>query len=225
MKNRIEPPILLSRLLVFVLAVSVVVLFALGITLKNMFPLNRPQIFFLTSQLRDNIEVRLIEMPTEDQYADRYVRAFIREYIRARNEIFPDSKIMNRKWNAKDGLVKTWSNDAVYKDFSTASIVDSIRRHGVQNLSMTCTVDFINSESIKYLQQENLYQIKLRYSCANNAGPLSTKDYTIALRLVSGDTEKIKWTARVENPLGLRVSDYRITEGGLDPLNSFVINK
>ncbi len=225
MKNRIEPPILLSRLLVFVLAMSVVVLFALGITLKNMFPLNRPQIFFLTAQLRDNVEVRIIEMPTDDAYADRYVRAFIREYIRARNEILPESKIMNKKWNAKDGLVKIWSTDDVYKTFSGTSTVNSIRRHGVQNLALSCTVDFINSEPIKYLKQEQLYQIKLRYNCANNAGPLSTKDYTIALRLVSGDIEKIKWTDRIENPLGLRVSEYKITDGGLDPLDSFVINK
>ncbi len=229
MQNRVEPPILLSRLLTFILAVSVVVLFALGMTLKNMFPLNRPQVFFLTSQLRDNIEAKVTEMPATDENMDRYVRAFIREYIRARNEIFPNAKIMEKKWSAMEGLVKNWSTDNVYKKFSNTAMVNAIRRHGAINLDISCQVEYLanqqNSSSIQYLQNEKMYQIKFRYLCTNNAGPLPPKDYTITLKLVSGEQETTRWKDRVENPLGLRVSEYKITAGGIDPLDGFMATK
>lgn len=47
MQDRVEPPILLSRLMVFVFAAMLVVLLVMVATLYNMFPLNRPQVFFL----------------------------------------------------------------------------------------------------------------------------------------------------------------------------------
>ena len=52
MADRIEPPILLSRLMTFVFAAALVVVVVLVVTLAKMFPLNRPQIFFLTTQPR-----------------------------------------------------------------------------------------------------------------------------------------------------------------------------
>lgn len=51
MPDRVEPPVLISRLMTFVFATALVVLGALGLTLWQLFPLNRPQVFFLTTQI------------------------------------------------------------------------------------------------------------------------------------------------------------------------------
>ena len=80
MQNRVEPPVLLSRIIMFVLATALVVLAALGMTIYNMFPLNRPQVFFLTTTVRDNQDVRLVQMQPKSENLDRYTKAFVREY-------------------------------------------------------------------------------------------------------------------------------------------------
>ncbi|MDO4423752.1 MAG: hypothetical protein Q4C08_03085, partial [Pseudomonadota bacterium] len=118
MQKRVEPPVLLSRLMTFVLATAIVVLGALAMTLANMFPLNRPQIFFLTTEIRDNLDVKLIEMPPVDNNLEDYKMAFVREYVRHRNEVFTNPVVMQSKWNAEDGIVRKMSTDDVYKKFA-----------------------------------------------------------------------------------------------------------
>ena len=80
MQNRIEPPVLVSRLMAFVLAMAVVVLVTMGYTIYKMFPLNRPQVFFLTSTLRADQEVHLVEMLPNSANFDEFKKAFVREY-------------------------------------------------------------------------------------------------------------------------------------------------
>ena len=89
MPDRVEPPVLISRLMTFVFATALVVLGALGLTLWQLFPLNRPQVFFLTTQVRPDMEVRLYSMPTKSNKGniDLYLSSFVKEYIKARNEI------------------------------------------------------------------------------------------------------------------------------------------
>ena len=76
MQNRVEPPVLLSRIMMFVLATALVVLAALGMTVYNMFPLNRPQVFFLTTTVRDDQNVRLVQMQPKSENLDRYDRGY-----------------------------------------------------------------------------------------------------------------------------------------------------
>ena len=103
MSKRVEPPILLSRLLVFVCATAIVVLVGMLITLAKMFPLNRPQIFFLSTALPSERTVKLIEMSTAgaDENVELYKHAFIREYVRHRNEVFTNAEAMQNTWNGK----------------------------------------------------------------------------------------------------------------------------
>ena len=217
MKNRIEPPILLSRLLVFVLAMSVVVLFALGITLKNMFPLNRPQVFFLTTTVRDDQDIRLVQMQPKSENLDRFKKAFVREYIRHRNEVFTNPKAMQKKWNNENGAVRTMSTDKVYADFTNTYMFTAMMG-GMPDFEFTCPVVFDGAPL--YLPNEDMYQVKIRYFCADNTGRTYPKDYTIKLRLENEDNTQIKWADRIENPLGLRVSEYVIAEGDGDPLDT-----
>ena len=111
MPERIEPPVLISRLMTLVMATALVVLGVLVWTLDKMFPLNRPQVFFLTTQNIRDKELTLTKMPTEN--LDAYKHQFIREYVRERNEIVPDISKMREKWAySDDGVIKTRSTDA-----------------------------------------------------------------------------------------------------------------
>ena len=96
-QNRVEPPILLPRLMTFVFATAIVVLAVMGITLYKMFPLNRPQVFFLRARPSHTLEVTVRDIVPTDENLDFYKRAFIREYIKARNEITPNIADMRKK--------------------------------------------------------------------------------------------------------------------------------
>ena len=132
MADRIEPPILLSRLMTFVFAAALVVVVVLVVTLAKMFPLNRPQIFFLTTQPRSDLEIRLYPMTPRDENVDIYKRSFIKEYIKARNEIIPNVGVMRRKWsNTDDGIVNMWSTPDVDPDGFVDRVHERRARHGI----------------------------------------------------------------------------------------------
>ena len=112
MQNRIEPPILLSRLMMFVFAATVVVLFVLFMTMEKMFPLNRPQVFFVTAKPAANTVIQVTELSPSDANIETYKIAFIMEYVRARNEVQKNTSIMRQKWGTANGVVAQWSAPA-----------------------------------------------------------------------------------------------------------------
>ncbi len=219
MQNRVEPPILLSRIMMFVLATALVVLVALGMTIYNMFPLNRPQVFFLTTTVRDNQDVRLVQMQPKSENLDRYTKAFVREYIRHRNEIFQNPNAMHQKWNSTDGAVRIMSTDDVYAGFADTALFTAIMSEAP---SFNCMVDF---HGMRHLSLEDAYQVEFRYFCSDSTGQTAPKDYTIKLKLETEDNAQIKWADRVDNPLGLRVSEYEIVSGNGDPLDTGFLNE
>lgn len=222
MQNRVEPPILLSRIITFVLAGALVVLGALAVTLYKMFPLNRPQIFFLTTEVRDDLNVKLVEMPPESTYLDAYKVAFVREYIRHRNEVFTNPIVMQKKWNAQDGIVRITSADNVYSDFLGTDMFRAIMS-GMPGFNFHCPVNFIEAPTRRTdnTTRETYYSTKIRYFCTdNNTGQTMPKDYTIKVKIDEEAGKTIRWVDRIENPLGLRVTEYTIVEGDGDPLNT-----
>ena len=74
-----------------------------------------------------------------------------------------------------------------------------------------------------YFSSENAYRVKFKYFCADANGQVQESDgkiYTVQIKLQEiGDTE-INWADRIENPLGLRISEYKIIEGDGDPLDT-----
>ena len=217
MQNRVEPPILISRIMTFVLATAVVVLATLVITLGKLFPLDRPEIFFLTTTVRADQDVKLIEMQPIDENLDRYKRAFVREYIRYRNEVFTNPKAMYAKWNSDNGNVRIMSTDQVYADFINTTMFTALMSE-MPDFEFTCPVVFEGAPI--YLTSEDRYQVKIRYFCADNTGRTWPKDYTIKLKLDTDDEPQMKWKDRIDNPLGLRVAEYMIVEGDGDPLDT-----
>ncbi|MBR2412381.1 MAG: hypothetical protein IKB10_01820 [Alphaproteobacteria bacterium] len=217
MKNRVEPPVLISRVMTFVLAMSLVVLAVLMTTLYNLFPLNRPQIFFLTTDVRDNLEVKLVEMQPDSTNLDNYKTRFVREYIRHRNEIFDNKMAMAKKWNGADGAVRIMSSTEIYDAFANTTLFTELLGTSA-GFAFNCPVIF--QEGPIYLTAEDMYQVKIRYFCEDNTGRTPEKDYTIKLRIEADTGTQIKWADRIENPLGLRVTEYEVISGNGDPLDT-----
>ena len=221
MQNRVEPPVLISRLMAFVLATALVVLATLGYTIYSMFPLNRPQVFFLTSTVRADQDIYLTEMQPKSANFDAYKRAFIREYIRHRNEIYTNASVMHEKWNADNGAVHVMSTDDVYSEFAKTTMFTALMS-GMPDFDFKCPVVFVGDleHNPAYMASEDTYRVKFRYFCADNTGRTWPKDYTISIKLETQGETPLKWTERITNPLGLRVAEYKIVEGDGDPLDT-----
>lgn len=198
---------------------SLVVLAVLMITVYNMFPLNRPQIFFLTTYVRDNMEVKLVEMPPESINLDNYKTAFVREYVRHRNEVFDNKTAMTKKWNGVDGAVRIMSSDDVYSTFINTTMYNDLLG-SIAGFAFNCPVTFEGAPL--YLPAEDKYQVKIRYFCEDSSGRTPEKDYTIKLKIAADEGTNIKWADRIENPLGLRVTEYDVTSGNGDPLDTIL---
>ena len=217
MQHRIEPPILLSRLVAFVFAGMAVVLFVLIVTLWRMFPLNRPEIFFITTKPMNASSIQIAELPTDSKNIEMYKRAFVMEYVRARNEVERNTSVMRRKWETKDngGVVAMWSTDDVYDAFRKTDMYNAILAD-YPDFAFTCPVTFIGAPLVL---DENQYTVKMRYYCIDNNGQTGKKDYTIQMKLVVDNDVKIPWVERLNNPLGLKVSEYKVLNGMSDPLD------
>lgn len=221
-QNRVEPPVLLSRLTTFVLATAVVVLIMLCITIRNMFPLNRPQVYFLMSAIRDNQDIQLIEMQPKDANTDRYEMAFVREYVRHRNEIFANSNAMEKKWNANDGVLRKLSSDDVYKKFTNTRAFKQIISSDIPKMDTRCSVAFHGKPMFMPAakNEDASYRVNFRYFCKDSAGIETAKDYTIRMKIKYDEGTKIKWTDRIDNPLGIKVVEYTVLSGDGDPLDT-----
>ena len=225
MQNRVEPPILLSRMLTFVFATAVVVLAVMGITLYKMFPLNRPQVFFLTTQLSHKLEVTLQDMAPTSENLDQYKRAFIKEYIKARNEISSNINAMRKKWkNEPSAAVRTWSSDAVFNDFRNTRMWTALMNE-IPGFELKCPVEFETGAITP--RGSDMYAVKFRWFCENSDGQVDAKDYTIVLKLEADTESTVQWTDRLNNPLGIRVTQYTVESvdgnksDNTDPLNRF----
>ncbi len=217
MQNRIEPPVLLSRLLTFVLAGALVVLITLIVTLYKMFPINRPQVFFLSARPQNDLQIILNEIPPTNKNMDWYKRSFIREYIRVRNEIVPNISEMHNRWsNNAGGLVRAWSTTPVFQEFTQTKLW-AVMMNNVLGNYFTCRVEF--KDGALTPRTHDTYSVEFKYFCTDISGQEYQKDYTIVIKLEQENTTPMKWFEILDNPLGLRVSEYKIESDNGDPLN------
>lgn len=218
MAERIKPPVLMSRLMIFVFAAMLVVLVVLFITLYKMFPLNRPQVFLLETHAQNNAEIAVQSLSPDNENFNDYQRAFVREYIRARNEIVPAINEMVSRWgNDTNGIVNTWSAPAVYQDFIKEPVVVAMLNE-TQTEIPTCNVNFTDFRPLDI----GVFSATVQYVCVDtyNNGQRREKNYTIKLELENTNSVKRKWVDRINNPLGLRVSSYTVTSNNGTPLDA-----
>lgn len=213
MSDNIEPPVLMSRLMTFVFSAALVVLIVLIVTLVKMFPLDKTQVFFLTTQPKNELEIKITPFTPDADNIEIYKKAFIKEYIKARNEIIPNASIMQKKWSAsEDGTVFSWSTPEVYETFKQTSMWIAYMKD-VPLFEFRCPVEFYGIDP----RTKDSYAVNFKYFCTNSDGQIYKKDYTIVVKLKMEDT--IKWTDKMNNPLGIRIEEYRIESGDSDPLD------
>ena len=222
MQNRVEPPILLSRLLTLVFAATLVVLVVLLVTLYNLFPLDRPEVFFLRSSNANNTEITLTRVMPDGEDLERYKRAFITEYIKNRNEIVPTVRTMKKNWDGQNGVVKTTSTEDVFADFWNTSMYQEFLLNNA-NFDFSCSVEFPSGSVNRYTTDGSTYTVDFKWFCTNSYGQTDRKDYRMKITLVTDDAQSMKWADHMENPLGLRVAEYSVESGDGDPLDAFVV--
>ncbi len=229
MAKVIEPPILMSRILAFVLAASIVVLAALGFVLYKMIPLERPEVFFLINATRSvNVVIEPFDANNANNTSiENYKRGFIREYIIARNELNANPIITRNNWN---NIVKPWSGNTVYKNFTSTSLYRKYMRN-TQPQNVSCYVDFSDPEHSDAIIKTNRndYTVYFRWICKNISGQPTTKNYKIQIKIQTDLDKRISGTMEnLEklkiNPLGIQVTQYKIQDDK-DPLSSDVIGK
>lgn len=165
---------------------------------------------------KNNLQIVLTEMQPSDENIEPYKRAFIQEYVKARNEIIPNINVMRTKWNNDlNGIVYTWSNQNVYNEFTKTSMWNALMS-SIPDFEFSCSVEFDNNAIEP--RTNDTYAITFRYFCSDINGQSDKKEYKIKIKL---ENEKnLKWVDRVNNPLGIRVSEYEILSGNGDPLDT-----
>jgi len=218
--NTIEPPILMSRILTFVFAAALAIVVLLVVTLANLLPLSKTQVFILTTQPRENTEITVRSFFPSDANVEEFKENFVKEYVKVRNEIITNINVMQRKWGTGEGgMVHVWSSPEVFAAFMRTRMFLSTMASSAES-SLECRVNFTD-HPVRLLRRDQsrgiyTYEVRFKFLCTNNALQISNKDYTIRIGIQFSET--IRWVNRLENPLGVFVSEYTV-EGDRDPLD------
>jgi hypothetical protein len=182
-------------------------------------------VFLLNAPLADGQSVEITPLPINNQTMIAYQESFIREYIRLRNEISPDINDIRKRWSAPDGIVYVQSSRAVYTDFVKTGLWTAFM-NDTPPVKFSCSVEFRTPGIVP--RGQDTFAANFRWFCqssesgdtgAEKTGQAPQKDFTIVIKLEQ--TNMVKWENKQTNPLGLRVSEYRVESGGGDPLNTF----
>ena len=215
MNNKLEPSVLLSRVIVFMLASTAVVVIVLILAIVKIFPLEKTQLFFLTTPNSQNIEVKIASFMPNNDNLEILKQSFIKEYVKARNEIVIDTNFMKKKWSAtNEGYVYLWSSEEIFKTF-TRTAMWTAYMNDKPDVEFNCPVEFTSLKP--WASSSNTYAVSFRYFCENNNRQTVKKDYTILIKIEIEN--KLKWSERLQNPLGMKVVEYSVETGGNDPLD------
>lgn len=219
MAKIVEPPVLTSRILAFMLAASVVVLGVLVVTLIKMVPLERPEVFFVSaSSSLSNVSIKGMEPNAE--ITKSYEEGFIREYVIARNTLYQNTETTRNNWAR---IVKPWSSSDVFASLTKTNLYQIYTQEN-QLQPIECNVSF---SSVAKTRRD--WVVEFDWICKNNSGQSVKKNYTIVIKLKSDISKDgpIEDLSRLRvNPLGTQVTYYEIMDKnrngakGEDPLNS-----
>ena len=229
MAKVIQPPVLMSRILMFMLATSVVVLGVLVFALIKLMPLERPEVFFLlnrTGSVNAVIEP-LVPDSTNKQAIEDYEQGFVREYIITRNTLLQNAALTQRNWVS---VIKPWSSNRVYTALTRTALYSEYTS-GDQPPALSCSVNFsdTNREQAVVKTGRNAkydeYVVTFAWVCKNIGGQTTQKNYKIRLRIQSVLDKNVSNTLENlnklrDNPLGTKVVEYTILSGNGDPLDS-----
>lgn len=219
----VQPPVLMSRIMTFVLATSIVVLAALVVTLYKMIPLERPQVFFLLTNNRpiNTVIEPLVPDSTNEQAIENYEKGFVREYIITRNTLDTNAVLTRTNWTS---IIRNWSSEKVYSALTKTELYKEYTLSDRPPM-LSCLVNFIDVDKTASKTDYDEYVTNFMWICKNIGGQTVQKNYKIRLRIQSvlgknaSDTLENLNKLR-NNPLGIRVVSYTVIEGEGDPLNA-----
>ena len=208
----------MSRIMTFVFAAAIATAVVLVLAITEMFPLARTQIFMLTTNPRENIDIQVATFSPSDANIETYFENFVKEYVKLRNEVIPYQQYMQRRWGSdENGVVNVMSSNDVYGAFAQTRLFNDVMSTSA-NFTLRCSVEFTNIALFSRNADASLtYQVDFRHVCNDNTGQNDGKDYTI--RITIRPTGTVRWAERLTNPLGIVVSEYTVISGGDDPLN------
>ena len=227
----IEPPVLMSRVLTFVLATSVVVLAVLVFSLAKMIPLERPEVFFLlTSPNADNLVIEpLVPDANDKEVISSYEEGFIRQYVIARNTLHSKNPMLTTNNWAK--IVKPWSSKEVFSAFMNTALYKDYS-FGDFSPTVSCSVNFVtkNKQQAVLRTRNGDYTVNFAWICENSGGQKTINYYMIRIKIQSELEKKLSGTLvnlkkLGENPLGIQVTEYTVEEGKPDPLDSDIMSR
>ena len=229
MARVIEPPVLLSRILTFVLAASVVVLAVLVIALVKLAPLERPEVFFLVNNtLSVHTAIKpLVPDSLNERAINDYEEGFVREYIIARNTLVPNVALVTKNWS---NVIKPWSSNRVYSALTRTTLYSEYTSSNTPP-ALSCSVNFIDKNKEQSViktghdAKYDEYTVTFAWVCKNSGGQTTSKNYKIRIRIQSVLDDKALNTLENlnklrDNPLGTRVIEYTVLSGNGDPLDS-----
>lgn len=225
MPKVIQPPVLMSRILMFVFATSVVVLCAMALALMKMMPLERPEVFFLQNRtVAVNTVIEPMDANSLNNAALReYEEGFIREYIIVRNTLSGNIAQTQKNWAT---VIKPWSSNRVYGALTRTALYSEYASSN-QPPMISCSVNFTdnNKDQAVVKTGTNEYVATFVWVCENIGGQSAQKNYKIRLKIQSVLDEKSLDAAQKlnklrDNPLGVRVVEYTVLDGNGDPLDS-----
>ncbi len=225
----IEPPVLISRILTFVLATAVVVLVTLIVALTKMMPLERPEVFFVanrTVSVSTVIEPLVLDSSNEQALRD-YEEGFVREYIVVRNTLQPNAALTRKNWTS---VIKPWSSQRVYSALTRTALYSEYTSSDTPP-ALSCVVNFFDTSKEQavvrtgHSPNHDEYIVTFAWVCKNSGGQTTQKNYKIRLRIQSVMDTKASKTLETldklrDNPLGTKVIEYKVLDGDGDPLNS-----
>jgi type IV secretory pathway component VirB8 len=213
----VSPSQIISRVTVFILAAQLVVVLALLITLSNMFPLTKTQIFFMDSAAAGKNEITIV--PSIGNMIDEKFKVnFVKQYILYRMTVIPNADVMRSRWNAENGMVRAWSTPEVFGNFlgersEEGQLVRSVLaaadpKLGNKNIPFLRRVEIIGSP---VPVGENKYSVDVRkiFSMPDNSGQTLEKESRITLTLKFEGERTIASDDRLRNPFGVVVSEFK----------------
>jgi len=214
----IEPSSLISRLMTFVLAGCLTTLVVLVATLAQMFPLERTQVFMLHARPAADQIISVERFDININNMEAFKENFIKDYITLRNQIFPNYAAMRRKWRTgPEGMVYAFSSTGVYADFKKTDLWFAVMEGRREEMNFRCDVVFNRAIAPR---SPNVYAVRFRWICSDETtGQAIAKDFTIRIGLEFPRT--LNWNERLDNPLGLKVSEYAVEGEEIDPLDYF----
>jgi len=214
----IEPPRLLSRLMAFVLAGSLAIFIVLVAALERMFPLEKTQIFFLSSKLEPDQVVAIQRMDLNPNSLEAYKISFIKDYMIKRNSVYPSNTAMRRIWYAgASSPLYAYSDEEVFRAMTKTDLYYAVMEGKWEPLIFNCGVTFAKQPEL-HTRATGTYSVRISYQCKDDSsGQTQSKPFTILVSVKVMDS--VRWNERLDNPLGLKVVGYEVMDGDPDPLD------